>query len=177
MRRFDMLLSLSMVMLCGTLALQTQPAAIAQEATPLAEEFTEEGITFEPLAFATGIALPATGDLSLARISVEPGTEFPIDAGDPAYALAVIERGELTVRLDGVLTVMRAETLSGDAAEEEAGATPGQEVMLHPGDTALFPPNVGGEVRNDGQERAVVLVAFVGPSTPEASPTAATPMP
>jgi hypothetical protein len=173
MRRFGVLLSLVVVVLLGTLAFGAQPPAIAQEATPAAEEFIPEGISFEPLAYAPGITLPATGDLSIGRISFEPGTGFPIEEGDPSYALAVIESGELTVLQEGPLMVTRAGALEAALGEEAAGgvATPateeiaaGQEVTLAAGDTVLFPPNVGGgEVRNDGQERTVALVVFVGP--------------
>ena len=46
MRRFRVVLSLIAVMLLGILVLHTPPVAIAQEATPAAGEFTEEGITF-----------------------------------------------------------------------------------------------------------------------------------
>ena len=35
----------------------------------------------------------------------------------------------------------------------------GQEVTVRAGDTALFPPQGGGELRNDGQEITVVLAA------------------
>jgi hypothetical protein len=171
MHRFGVPLSLSVVMLFGTLALPAQPVAIAQEATPAAADPMQEGITFEPVAFAPGIALPPMGDLSVVRVGFEPGTGFDIDPGDPSYALGVIESGELTVRLEGALTVMRAgalEAAMGEEGEAPAPATEeiaaGQEVTLGVGDTVLFPPNVGGgEVRNDGQERTVALVVFVGP--------------
>ena len=48
-------------------------------------------MTFEAVAAAPGIPLPATGDLSIARISFAPGTVFPMFAGDLTYGLAVIE--------------------------------------------------------------------------------------
>jgi quercetin dioxygenase-like cupin family protein len=154
----------------------------AQEATPAVEGFMPEGITFEPVAFAPGMTPPPTVDLSVARVSFEPGAGFDIDAGDPSYVLAVIESGELTVRLEGVLTVTRAGALAAAMSEEEGGAaTPateeiaaGHEVTLGAGDTVLFPPNVSGAIGNDGQERTVVLAVFVGPPaamTGEAAPT------
>jgi quercetin dioxygenase-like cupin family protein len=186
MRRFRVVLSLIAVMLLGTHVLHAPPVAIAQEATPAAGEFTEEGITFEPLAFATELALPATGELSISRVSFDPGRGFPVDAGDPSYGLAVIESGELTVRQDAPFMVMRAGALAAAISEEMAGGTSGpaseeiaagQEVTLGAGDSVLFPPNVSAEIRNDSQVRTVVLVAFVGPPAPEATPTAGTPTP
>ena len=63
MRRFSVLLALMGVVLVGILAVQTRPVTVAQEATPT----PGEGLTFEALAAAPGIALPATGDLSIAR--------------------------------------------------------------------------------------------------------------
>ena len=186
MRRFSVVLSLVAVMLLGFVAFGVPPAALAQEATPAAEGFTEEGVTFEPLALATELTFPATGELSISRVSFDPGAGFPIDEGDPSYALAVIESGELTVRQDGPLVVMRAGELATAIGEEMAGGafTPateeiaaGQEVTLAAGDTVLFPPDVGGEIRNDSQVRTVVLVAFVGPPVTEGTPTAGTPTP
>ena len=180
MRRFGVFLSMVIVILLGIVVCGLQPGAVAQEATPAAGEFTEEGITFEPLALATELALPASGELSISRVSFDPGAGVPIDEGDPSYALAVIESGELTVRQDGPLVVMRAGALAAAMNEAMAGGTSGpvseaiasgQEVTLQAGDTVLFPPNAAGEIRNDSQERTVVLVAFVGPPAPEGTPT------
>ena len=179
MRRFRVLLALGMVMLCGTLALHARSDVIAQEATPTAEEMME-GITFEALAMALQVPLPSVGDLFLERFGLEPGAGFPIEAGDPTTALAVVESGELTIRLEGTLTVTRAEAMQaamgaaeegGDFAAETEEIAAGQEVTLGAGDTAFFPPNVSGEVRNDGQEQAVVLVVLVGPPETEGTPT------
>ena len=115
----------------------------AQEATPA----PGEGVTFEALAAAPGIPLAATGDLSIARISFSPGTVFPMYAGDLTHGLAVIERGALTIRPGLPLVITRAGP-SGATATEEIAA--GQEVTVRAGDTVLFPPHVGGELRNDG---------------------------
>ena len=108
MRRFSIVLSISAALLLGGLALSMPPIAMAQEATPGAEEFMPEGVTFEPLAFASALALPSTGELVMSRASFEPGAVIPIDEGDPSYALAFIESGELTIVQDGPLVVTRA---------------------------------------------------------------------
>lgn len=179
MRRFGVFLSIIAVVLLGIVAVRVQPVAIAQEATPSAEDMME-GITFEALAMALEVTLPSVGDIFLERFGLDPGAGFPIEAGDPTAALAVVESGELTIRLEGTLTVTRAEAMQaamsaveegGDfaAATEEIAA--GQEVTLSAGDSAFFPPNVSGEVRNDGQEQAVVLVVLVGPPETEGTPT------
>jgi hypothetical protein len=184
MRRLAVLPSIVVVMLLSVRAVPEPSAALAQEATPAVADFMPEGITFEPMAFATGLALPSTGEVSVARISLEPGVGFEIDEGDPTYALAIIESGELTIRLNGVLTITRAEAFVAAMDDEAAGevytpatemTTAGQEVALQAGDTALFPPKVSGEVGNNGQERAVAMVVFMGP--PEDITGEATPVP
>ena len=100
--------------------------------------------------------------------------------------MAFVESGELTFRIDGGLFVTRAASLEAATDEAEAGGmfapvtealAAGQEVTLHSGDSASFSLLAGGEVQNEGQERAVVLVLFVGPSVPEATPVAGTPTP
>ena len=180
MRRFRVLLSVVVVVVLGIMTLGAQPRAMAQEATPAAEDFVPEGLTFEPLALATALALPSTGEVAVSRIGFDSGATIPIDEGDPTYALAVIESGELTIRQDGPLVVTRAGALDAAMGEEEAGGAfapvteeiaAGQEVTVGPGDSVLFPPNASGEVRNDSQERSVALVVFVGPPVPDATPT------
>jgi hypothetical protein len=174
MRQFSRVTPVVAVMLLvSLLGSWAVPTVVAQEATPAAEEYMPEGITFETVAFAPGIPLPATGDLSVARLSFDPGTEVPIEAGDPSYALAIIERGQLTIRQDGPLVVTRAGALDAAMSQEETGGASaptteaiaaGQEVTAGTGDTVLFSPNAAGEIRNDGQELTVVFVVFVVPT-------------
>jgi quercetin dioxygenase-like cupin family protein len=175
MRRFSVLLSLVVVVLLGTMVLAAQPAAVAQEASPAAGVFSEGGITFEPLAFATALALPSTGELTVSRISLEPGSVLPIEEGDPSYALGIVESGELTVVQNGPMTITRAGALGEAVVASEEGESfapateeivAGEEVTMGAGDAGLFPPNASGEIRNDGDEPTVVLVVFVGPPIP-----------
>ena len=179
MGRFSVLLSLMGVVLVGALAVQSSPTTIAQEATPA----TQAAVTFDAVAFASSIPLPATGDVSVARISFAPGTGFPMAAIDPVHGLAVIERGELTLRAGRPLVVTRAGAL-GTAMKPARGMVvppateeiaTGQEVTVRAGDTVHFPPYGGGEIRNDGSERTVVLIVYVGPPDPEGTPGAGTP--
>ena len=136
------------------------PVTIAQEATPA----TQAGVTFAAVAFASSIPLPATGDVSVARISFAPGTGFPMAATDPVHGLAVIERGELTLRAGRPLVVTRAGAL-GTAMEPAGGmAVPpvieeiatGQEVTVRSRRGAIRLP-----VRaNDGVQAGSVFIPF-----------------
>ena len=171
MGRFGLLVSVVAVVLLGIAALAAQPVAMAQEATPGAEEM--EGVTFEPVTFATGIDLPSPGDLFVARASLEPGAVVPIDASDPSLGFLLVESGTITVQVEGPMTVTRgaglgeamaaAET-SGDLSGLMESIPEGESVTLEAGDAAYIPANSAGEFRNDGQERAVSLAFLVIPA-------------
>jgi quercetin dioxygenase-like cupin family protein len=183
MRRFALLLSVVVVMLLGIATLSAHPHALAQEATPAAEEYMPEGTTFEPIGFAQGVMVPSPADLLAARVSFEPGIGFPFAASDPEGVLVVVESGALTVRVDELAwTITRGAALGALMATPEAegelsGAmeevTMGEEATLAAGDSAYIPGGVNGEVRNDGQERAEALVFLVSPpeAMMEATPT------
>ena len=178
MRRFSPLVALLAVALLG-------PLVAAQEGTPASEEFAIEGVTFEPLAVSAGVTLPSPSDLVLVRIGLEPGAALPSDPDDPSLAMVLVEAGELTVDLDAPFTVTRAGAFAPVLATAEAGGAfvapeetvaAGEAVTLRAGDVAFFPPNVGGVISNDGEERAVGLAFIVEP--PEsggAVPTEGTP--
>jgi quercetin dioxygenase-like cupin family protein len=159
-------------------------AAVAQEATPSGEGTMPAGVTFEPVTFATGIDLPSSGDLFVARATVAPGATVPIDKSDPSLGFLLIESGSLTVQVDTPVTVTRGAGLSAAMATAEASGdfsglqeaiTPGEAVTLDAGDAAYIPANSEGEIRNDGQEEAVGLAFLVIPSA--AMMTEATPAP
>ncbi len=104
-----------------------------------------EGVRFEPLAVAPEVGLRS-------------------DPADPSLGLVLGESGERTVRPDAPLTVTRAGSFAPAVATAEAGggfvapaeeAQAGEEATLRAGVVALFPPNAGGEIRNDGAARAV----------------------
>ena len=147
--------------------------AVAQDATPPAEEFAPEGVTFEPIGFGVAEELPAApADLVIIRFTIDPGAGFPLDPEDPSVALAYVQSGALSVRADAPLRVTRAATIAAFATPGavEEGAVPepeevaaGNEFMLEAGDSVVFPPNVEGEVRNDGQVPVVALAAIVAP--------------
>lgn len=184
MRRFSFLLSIVAVMLLGVAALHVSPSAVAQEATPAAEEMMPEGITFDPVAFALGVELPSPADLFVARIGLDPGTGFPLEDSDPSVGILVVESGAFTVQVEGPVSVTRGAGLAGAMATAEAtwdfaaateAIAAGEEVTLEAGDAAYIPGSVNGEIRNDGQERAVGLAFLVGP--PEVMTAEATPAP
>ena len=182
MRRLAVLLSLVVIMLLGVLALHAQPVAIAQEATPAGVEIG--GVVFGPVALATGLALPSPGDLFVARAALDPGGLVPIEETDPTLGILLVESGTLTLQVAGPVTVTRGAGLGAAMATAEAtgdfsalmeSVPAGQAVTLAAGDAAYIPANVAGEIRNEGQERAVRLAILVLP--PESLLGEATPAP
>ncbi len=144
-------------------------------------------MAFAPLAFGTAEELPAPADLILIRFTIDPGAGFPIEEDDPSVALVYVESGAFTVRTEAPIRVTRAATIAAFATPGavEEGAEPqleeiaaGTEFTLEAGDSAVFPPNVPGEVRNDGAEPAVGLVTIIAPpEEAEGTPAAGTPTP
>ena len=63
MRRFGLPVSVAAVVLLGIVAVHAQPVAIAQEATPAADEMMAEGVTFEPATMALGVDLASPSDM------------------------------------------------------------------------------------------------------------------
>jgi quercetin dioxygenase-like cupin family protein len=173
MRRFGVLVSVVALMLLGVLALHAQPVAIAQEATPAADEMMPEGFTFEPLTFAFGASVSSPFDMLVARLTLEPGTTLPGDDNDPSVGIVVVESGTLTVQAQGPVTVTRGAGLGEAlAAAEQSGdfttltepVAEGEAVTLEAGDAAYLPANTAGELRNDGEEPVVMLGFLVFPS-------------
>jgi quercetin dioxygenase-like cupin family protein len=174
MRRFPVLVSLVAVVLLGMLALHAQPVAIAQEATPAGEGMMEPaGVTFEPIAIASGLTLPSPADMIAVRFRIEPGAVLPLDASDPTAGMLIVESGTLTVRIDADWAVSRGGSLTAAIATAEATGTftpadeqiaSGEEVALGAGDAAYIPGSVSGKIRNDGQETGSGLVVLVGPT-------------
>ena len=182
MRRFAVSLSVAFVIVLGVSALHAQPPAVAQDATPAGVEIGD--VSFEPVALATNIDLPSPGDLFVARASLDPGGVVPIEESDPALGILLVESGTLTLQVEGPMTVTRGASLgeamataqaSGDFRALLESIAAGQVVTLEAGDAAYIPANVAGEIRNEGQERAVRLAILVLP--PEAMTGEATSAP
>ena len=113
---------------------------------------------------------PAPADVALVRASFAPGSGFPLDPADPALALVYIQSGALAVRAVTELQVTRVVVAGTPVAAEVTAA--GVETVLGPGDSAVFPPFIAGEIRNAGTEPAVVLALLVEPTETAATPVA-----
>ncbi len=149
------------------------PGALAQDGTPPAEEEFElpEGVSFEALGYGTAEELPATpADVLLFRVGFEPGAGLEDDPG-ARLALVYVEEGVLTVTMEGPMTVLRAAAEGTPFPMETETFAAGEEFTMAEGDSAIFPAGVAGEVRNEGDEPATVLVADIGPLEGEAAGT------
>jgi quercetin dioxygenase-like cupin family protein len=181
MRRYTFLRSVVAIVLLGVLALQARSVAVAQEATPGAEEMTPERVTEELVVVAPGIETTTLSDLLVFRLGLEPGAISPID-DSPGVGILLVESGTLTVEVDGEMTVTRSagrgETMAsaeatGDLSGVMEAVAVGEAVMLEAGDAAYIPGNVPGEIRNESQAPATGLAFIVFPSegmTSEATP-------
>jgi hypothetical protein len=173
MRRFGLLVSVVALVLLGIAALAAQPVALAQEATPAGEEMEPEGITFEPVIFATGVEVTSPAELAVFRIGFEPGAVEAFDETDPGAGILLVESGTFTVQVEGPMTVTRGAGLGAAMATAEAtgdmsalmeSVAAGEAVTLEAGDAAYIPGFTAGEIRNEGQERATGLGFLVFPS-------------
>jgi len=173
MRRIIVLLSLGVLMLLGGVAPRMQLGASAQDATPTDPAAMEmEGVTFAPIGFADGVALPSTASLIAVRVGIAPGAVSPFLADDPASGMLVVESGTFTARIDAPWSLTRGDAAFGEAEAVAVGA----DAMLSAGDVAYIPGSVAGEIRNDGTEPATGLIFLIvpgslgGEAAPEATP-------
>jgi len=148
----------------------------AQDATPPSgqQNGAPEGVSFVTLASGTiQVLSPGTANLVLGRVKLDPGATLPFDPTDPSVDLVYMSTGTLTFRVDANMTVARG-VRAGTPIPTEPEAIPANtEFTLSDGDSALFPPNAAGEVRNDGDEEATAWVTNVALFTS----AAATPTP
>jgi hypothetical protein len=144
----------------------------AQDATPAASPGAgaQEGFSARTLALGTvDILSPGTGSLAIGRIVVAPGVTVPFDATDPAATLFVVSTGELTFRIAGPVSVARKADKGTPAAAELEPIAADTEFTMGEGDSVLFPPATGGEMRNSSDAEATALVAtlaVLGAATP-----------
>ncbi len=137
----------------------------AQESTPPAETAGVEiapGVTFE--------LVPVSEDPpSLYRLRLAPGATLAF-VDDPAISLVYVESGALSLELDAAVSDARPDAESG--AEEDADAA----LEISQGDYFVLPPLVAGEIRNETQKPAAILIAAI---TPDLIPATAigTPVP
>ena len=172
MRRIVILVSI--IGLSLAVVLGSHPRADAQEGTPVVTQGDMgEGITFEQIDFGTvDILPPAPATINFFHARLEPGAGIPVGAEDPGLGPQLVESGTLTLRgFTADVVVHRA-----DGGQEVVPA--GAEASLGPGDSFVWEPYVGGEIRNDGDEPLTfytVNIFPVGAATPEAGEMAATP--
>lgn len=134
-------------------------SAGAQESTPPAQAAETE--------VAPGVAftlLPASEDPpSLYRLTFAPDAALYF-AGDPAISLVFVESGAIALNMNAVVSDARAATPAGDTAA----------LAMDQGDYFVLPPLVVGEIRNDGDAPASIVVSAITPGLIPA-PTASTP--
>ena len=123
----------------------------AQESTPAAETTGVEiapGVTFD--------LLPSSEDPpSLYRLRFAPGASLAF-VDDPAISLVYVESGGLSLELDAAVSDARPEAANGNEAADSA-------LALSKGDYFVLPPLVAGEIRNEGQEPAAIVIAAITP--------------
>ena len=175
MRRFIISSSLVFIVLFGLVAMMGRRTH-AQEpfATPGAGEFELVPGQIGRELTSGRLEEPPSGPLHLGllRFTSYPGSVLTTPEDDPTAALILVESGEVTLRLEGAVTITRT------TGPEEVAA--GTEITLGPGESFVWAPYVAGELRIDGQEPAVTLVAFLAPAVwefEESTPTAGTPTP
>lgn len=158
MRKFLVLLAVVLSLALGT------TVVIAQDSTPEAEEDFGEGVSFEFLGYGETEEVPsAPVGLSLLRLGIEPGGFFPIDPADPALALVVVETGAVTITVEAPITVLHPTDDGAPGPEDVEQFAADEEFTMEEGDSAIFPPNIAGEARNDGDEDVSLLIANVAP--------------
>ena len=151
------------------------PSTMAQDATPASEQQADvpEGVTFVNLTSGTvDVLSPGTASLALGRIRLAPGATLPIDPTNPSVNLVFMGSGTLTFQIEAPISVARGGQAGTPVPTEPEDIPAGTEFTMSDGDSALFPPNAAGEVRNDGDEDAVAWVTSMTLFTVEgATPT------
>ena len=140
------------------------PRAQAQDATPTAGQAaaTPQAARFRTLASGSiEVLAPGTANLGLGRIVLAPGGTLPFDPADPSAVLVYMGTGELTFRVEAPMTVARSVGVGTPVPTEPEAVEANTEFIMSEGDSALFPPAIAGEVRNDGDQEATVWVVSV----------------
>ena len=163
--RWRSIVALFVTFVFATVAAQgVQPSAEAQDTTPAAEQQAGTPTVNMGRVVAAGsieLLAPGTATLVLGRVNLAPGAVITFDPRDPSVDLLYVTSGELTFRVEAPMTVarsVRTGTPVPPVPEEMAANT---EFTMGDGDSALFPPSTGGEMRNDGDEDAIAWVTNV----------------
>lgn len=138
--------------------------AVAQDATPPSTPASglPEDATFRGLAAGSiEVLAPSTANVVLGRIILAPGALVPFDPADPSALLVYVTSGEMTFRVEVPIAVARSGRAGTPVASSPEEIAAGTEFTLRNGDSAIFPGNMTGEVRNDGSEEASALAVDV----------------
>jgi quercetin dioxygenase-like cupin family protein len=142
-------------------ALGSLGSAVAQDATPASEHGagTPEAGTFREVASGSlDLLAPGTANLGFGRITLAPGATFPFDPTNPSVDLVYMTSGTLTFRVEAPMKVARGAKAGTPVPAAPEAIAAGTEFTLSEGDAALFPPNTGGEARNDSDQEATAWV-------------------
>ncbi len=149
-----------MVAMLGAVSLSLGSPARGQESTPVVDGADVEvapGVTFD--------LLPATEDPpSLYRLEFAPQATL-FFAGDPAISLVYVESGTITLNMNAAVTDSRSDATPENTTLQSLGQ----------GDYFVLPPLVAGEMGNDGEEPASIVIAAITPGlfpTPSGTPVA-----
>ena len=170
MRRGSIVALLIMLAIAAGFLGNTNPSTLAQDATPPPGEL--QGVNVR--AVATGsleVLAPGTAFMSLGRIGLEPGAAVPFDPTDPSAVLIYMASGELTFQVEAPMTIARRGAPGTPVPTEPEAVEANTAFTMREGDSALFPPLLAGEVRNEGTEPAsawLVNLAVItdAPATP-----------
>ena len=97
---------------------------------------------------------------SLYRFQFEPGAKLPGYA-DATLVLAYVERGTVTLRSDGHLSISRLES-----SDPPRITDPGAETVIAEGDYFFIPWRTPTEIWNHGEEIAWIQFAMMNPTDP-----------
>jgi quercetin dioxygenase-like cupin family protein len=161
---------ITVMLFSAGLAFGTGAGGVAQDASPEAEGGPPAGLTDEVLAAGMATEFPATPAIMLMeRVTIAPGADIPGDETDTTLSFFLMESGSLQMTTSAPLTVIRAAAL--ETALQTPGTMPeteeiaaGAAFTLEEGDSVLIPPGVGGGLRNDNTEPAVLLATQIFPA-------------
>ena len=156
MRRLHFIAGLLLVALAVVAGPGASPSISAQAgtATPTA------GFIGLPEGIAAWRVSEFTQAPSLYRFQFEPGAKLP-GYDDETLALAYVERGTVTLRSEGHLSVSRLES-----SDPPRITDPGAETVVAEGDYFVIPWRTPTEIRNHSEEIAWIQFAMMDPTDP-----------
>lgn len=156
MRHVLISVGLLLIALAGVVGRGASPAVVAQAgtATPTA------GFIGLPEGISAWRVSEFTQAPSLYRFQFEPGARLPGYA-DETLNLAYVERGTVTVRSDGHLSISRLESNDPPRITD-----PDAETVVAEGEYFVIPWRTPTEIWNHGEEIAWIQFAMMNPTDP-----------